>query len=77
MRDANALGIDISGLSKSDRDAWIYLYYNFRDPKGILSKYGTGWVLRPASPKDTSIQNVKRVGATTDLMRQIKLFDAP
>lgn len=74
LADARALGIDPRKLSRQDIEMWSYVYYNCRDPKSLLARYGIGWVWREAGPDSKALFNAKRVGATTELLRRLAIF---
>jgi hypothetical protein len=74
-KDAKDLGIDVGKLSLPEIEMWTYLYYNFRDPKKILSQHGVGWVWKDVPWSQHDIHNVKRVGATAQWLRDLRVFD--
>ena len=74
LKDAKSCGIDTARLSQADLEMWTYCYYNFRDPKAILKKYGIQWVWQDVGAEEKDLQNVKRVGATADWLRRLQLF---
>lgn len=71
--DARGLGLDPGRLSAQDRELWGYVYYNFRNPKAMLSQNGFGWVRRAVGPSHP-LYSAQRVAATAAFLRELGLF---